>query len=67
MCLLKSSIEIRGADEITDQINSALGFSADVSAGSASSAAAASLHAKPTRPGRGRAKVSKFQSTDDDI
>ena len=64
---MSSTIEIRGADEISEQVTSALGFTSEAGAASASSAAAANLHAKPTRPGRGRAKVSKFQSTDEDI
>jgi hypothetical protein len=64
--VLCSTIEIRDSDEITDQINSALGLN-DPAVSSASSAAAAQQHAKPVRPGRGRAKVSKFQGSEDDM
>lgn len=55
------TLEIRGADEIDHLLRSELD-APDAVGGSSSSAAANVAHAKPTRPGRGRAKVGKFQA-----
>jgi hypothetical protein len=53
------TLEIRGADEINDLIQSELGAPASGDVGGSS--AANISHAKPARPGRGKAKVSKFK------
>jgi hypothetical protein len=56
------SFEIRDIDELDDLVRNELtGNDASNSAASSSNAANV-VHAKPTRPGRGKAKVSKFSS-----
>lgn len=63
------TLEIRGADEIDDLLRTetddagALDVAHGLDSVGGSSAANIS-HAKPTRPGRGRAKVSKFKADD---
>ena len=51
------TLEIRGSDEIDALLHSELG---DAAEGGVSSSAASISHSKPTRPGKGRAKVGKF-------
>lgn len=57
------NFEIRSADEIDDQLRN---FHEDSGGGSGVGSASAALsHAKPSRPGRGKAKVSKFKADDE--
>jgi hypothetical protein len=55
------SFEIRDIDELDDLVRNELTGN-DASNSASSSSAANVVHAKPTRPGRGKAKVSKFSS-----
>ncbi len=59
----RRALEVRGVDEIDDLLRAEL-FPSD-SAGVSSSAASLS-HSKPQRPGRGKAKVSKFKGDGED-
>lgn len=59
------TLEVRGVDEIDDAIKAEVDpegvAAAAAGSGNTSSAAASISHAKPQRPGKGRAKVSKFK------
>eukprot|EP01031_Cornospumella_fuschlensis_P028284 gene28284-34152_t len=58
-------LEARGVEEIDEVLGLELNPPAvDGNATTTSSSAAAITHAKPSRPGRGKAKVSKFQADD---
>ena len=62
--LLFRTLEIRDADEIDEQVRAEIDPQASggsAAAGGVSSAAANLSHSKPSRPGRGKAKVSKFK------
>jgi len=54
------TLEIRGSDEIDDMLALELNEGANAD-GSVSSSAASIAHNKPSRPGKGKAKVSKFK------
>lgn len=56
-------MEARGVEEIDEVLGLELNPPVlDANANTTSSSAAAITHARPSRPGRGKAKVSKFQA-----
>ncbi|RYH02963.1 hypothetical protein EON65_47425 [archaeon] len=58
-------MEARGVEEIDEVLGLELNPPVvDSNATTTSSSAAAITHAKPSRPGRGKAKVNKFQADD---
>lgn len=57
-------MEIRDSDEIDDQVKTEL-KPAVTDASTTSSSAAALSHNKPQRPGRGKAKVTKFKADEE--
>lgn len=57
------NFEIRSSDEIDEQLKN---FQEDSAGGSGVGSASAALsHAKPSRPGRGKTKVSKFKADEE--
>jgi hypothetical protein len=58
------NFEIRSAEEIDDQLR-ALREESAVGSGGVGSASAAISHAKPSRPGKGKTRISKFKADED--
>eukprot|EP01039_Chlorochromonas_danica_P004912 gene4912-5388_t len=56
------SLEVRGKDEVDDAILHELLPRGDSNSPTISSSAANLVHAKPSRPGKGKARVAKFQA-----
>lgn len=54
------TLEVRGVEDIEESIAAEIAPPADATL--ASSTAATMTHSKPSRPGKGKAKVAKFQA-----